>query len=275
VTATQERTLVLTAAIVLTIALTIVDAQLDPAIRLEVLYVVPILAATWVGGLRWGVPLTLVSLIGGLVGDVGNTGIAVLVWNTSGELVVIVLLVFGANRLHGALDEQRSLATIEPLTGLLNRRAFTAAVTRELARSRRRGGPSSLVFIDLDGLKEINDRAGHVAGDGALIAVAGAAARSIRGTDLAARLGGDEFALFLPDTDAEAARHVITRMQTDLADHAPPRPSSISVGIVTQPEPLFDLDQLIGKADQLMYEAKRAGGNAIRVAALTRDATTA
>jgi diguanylate cyclase (GGDEF)-like protein len=259
VNATQARTLVLAAAIAMTVAVTLLDARLDPAIRLEVLYVVPILAATWVGGLRWGVPLAMLSLVGGALGDTGDTTTAVLAWNTGGELVVIVVLVFGADWLRHMLDEQRALATTDPLTGLLNRRAFAVAVTRELARSRRRPTPSSLVFFDLDGLKVINDRSGHGAGDKALICVADAANGSIRGTDLAARVGGDEFALFLPDTDAASARGVVARMQDELSLHPPHPQSSINVGIVTQAGPLFDLDHLIREADQLMY-----GGQALR-----------
>ena len=109
-------------------------------------------------------------------------------------------------------EEARRLARVDPLTGLGNRRAFNEALEREAARSERNRVPLTLVVVDLDGFKEINDRFGHIKGDECLRDVAGVIDAEVRRPDACFRWGGDEFALVLPDTDSQGAELVVRRL---------------------------------------------------------------
>lgn len=107
----------------------------------------------------------------------------------------------------------RQLAGQDELTGVSNRRAFNDALQREASRCKRTGGSLAVLYVDLDGLKLVNDRHGHRAGDEAIRAVAEACVEMVRGSDLVARLGGDEFAVLLPDVDTKGGEIVRERMR--------------------------------------------------------------
>ena len=164
-----------------------------------------------------------------------------------------------------AAERARRLAMTDPLTGLRNRRAFEEAL--KVAYEQQR--PFSVVYIDLDGFKGINDRFGHDAGDKALQHAAGAFLRAVRDIDTTARLGGDEFALLLPSADGAAAERVAERGRTELQavtrDHPDWTGLGASFGIATRTE-AGTASGLIELADKAMYSAKRAGGDRVAVA---------
>ena len=164
---------------------------------------------------------------------------------------------------HEALEQLEHRSVTDPLTGLFNRYHFDATMTREIARCRRYGVPLSLLLVDVDRLKLMNDRWGHHAGDQALGRVAVAIQKSLRGTDIAARLGGDEFAIILPDTDAVAGLIVATRIRRNLVENASTM-VTVSGGLVELPR---DVDvstaQLMLVADHALYAAKNSGGNCV------------
>jgi diguanylate cyclase (GGDEF)-like protein len=130
---------------------------------------------------------------------------------------------------------------------------------RERLRALRNGHPLTIAYFDIDGLKKVNDRFGHQAGDHLLLSFVAAVVASIRAYDIFARLGGDEFVLILPATDQREALGAVTRIQDHLVGHQPPL--SVSVGMVTYSAPTDPLDSLLQTADNLMYQAKRSGGN--------------
>ncbi len=136
----------------------------------------------------------------------------------------------------------------DELTGLVNRRGLTAAV-RSWPPD---GGPVSLLYVDLDDLKVINDGLGHAAGDDAIRAVAATLRAVVRATDVVARLGGDEFVVALPACEESAARRLASRVHAAL-----PAPLSASIGLVTVPRADFRLDEVIEHADRSMYDDKR------------------
>lgn len=141
----------------------------------------------------------------------------------------------------------RTLAFTDPLTGLPNRRAFDLDLARESSRAQRHGRRLSLAIIDVDGLKRINDRHGHTAGDSHLRAVAHALRSSLRLEDVAYRIGGDEFAVILPDTSSEDAAFLRTR----LAQAGAP---ALSIGLATFPdEPIGVLTET---ADGRLYAGR-------------------
>lgn len=158
-------------------------------------------------------------------------------------------------------EEARRQSITDPLTGLLNRRGFDALAGPELIRARRRGSTCVLVFIDLDGLKSVNDRLGHAAGDAIIVLAAMLLKKVFRGTDFVARLGGDEFAVLAPDT-GDAAASIRRRLSAAVAElSANPileAQLGFSIGLLScPPEGRETLGELLARADGLMYADKQ------------------
>ena len=173
-----------------------------------------------------------------------------------GTAVVVRLLSERIERLIGALD---AAARQDRLTSLPNRRAFEEQFAREGARAGRSGRPLALLLADVDRFKEINDRWGHAAGDAALVAVADVFRETLRTCDTPARIGGDEFVVLLPDTDADGAQVVATRLVEAVtargADAA--LRLALSFGIAVQQPGGGSLDDVMRTADMALYAAKR------------------
>jgi diguanylate cyclase (GGDEF)-like protein len=173
-------------------------------------------------------------------------------------------------RTHALEDANRRLEAMsrtDSLTGLLNRRAFLEECERELHRAARGGQPCSVVMIDLDHFKQINDRYGHGAGDELLKSGAMSLRSVLRAEDLVARWGGEEFVFFLPNTDADAAARVAEKARKTLAGMVPAGAGpSVSVtgsfGIATH-RIGRTLEATIAAADQALYRAKETGRNRV------------
>jgi diguanylate cyclase (GGDEF)-like protein len=164
-----------------------------------------------------------------------------------------------------AVDE----ALTDSLTGLANRRALDARLELELERSRRSGQPLSVLMVDIDHFKHINDRHGHAAGDAVLRRLAGILREEIRGIDLAARYGGEEFVLLLPATASAAAYAVAERIRQAVAREVFVVPDErtlrvqVSIGIACFPDDDPEGDHLLQRADEALYAAKGAGRNRV------------
>ncbi len=174
----------------------------------------------------------------------------------------------GALRMATLVEESRWMATTDALTGLLNRRAFLESTGREVARSKRYNDDLSVILLDVDHFKLINDRRGHAAGDMVLAAVGQLLNQAVRTCDIVARWGGEEFVLVLPSTSLEGAQQVAERVR-DLLENAgirdgngDPIPVTASFGVATYT--LGDtLEQVIDRADRAMYLAKSDGRNRV------------
>jgi diguanylate cyclase (GGDEF)-like protein/PAS domain S-box-containing protein len=155
-----------------------------------------------------------------------------------------------------------NISIVDDLTGLYNRKGFLALADHRVKLAYRTGEPFSIAFVDLDGLKSINDTLGHQAGNRALVDAAGILKDSFRQSDIVARLGGDEFAVFVAEAEEAKIANIVGRIQEHLAaaNAAPERDYhlSFSLGVVSSRSAKdSDLETLLGRADKLMYEHKR------------------
>ena len=178
-------------------------------------------------------------------------------------LSVVTLLAI----LHETLERESSHARTDPITGAANARAFYEAAEVEISKLKRYGRPFTVLYLDVDDLKRINDVNGHAAGDRALAASVSTLRRSVRAGDTVARLGGDEFAVLLAEADPAAAIIASQRVQSALRQNVGnQQPVTYSIGVLTCIAAPVSVDTLIDLADNLMYEAKRDGKDATRLA---------
>jgi diguanylate cyclase (GGDEF)-like protein len=156
-------------------------------------------------------------------------------------------------------DQVRSMAISDPLTGLANYRRLIAVIESELDRSRRTHRPFSIVLLDMDGLKTINDKYGHLVGSRSLVRLSKILRNHSRAIDTPARYGGDEFALVLPEAPREIATRVSTRIRERLSTDAEEPALSVSAGIAAYPEDGDTAEKLLGAADRALYRMKHRG----------------
>jgi len=155
-------------------------------------------------------------------------------------------------------EEVYKLAVLDPLTGLYNRRSGEQRLAQEMSRSTRNGHPLTILALDLDDLKQVNDRFGHPAGDELIRAFADRLNKAIRGSDVAVRLGGDEFLVLLPECKPDGARHVVSRLSgLEVEFKGQSVEVSFSAGW-TDFAPGESADELLRRADDALYANKRA-----------------
>jgi two-component system cell cycle response regulator len=189
---------------------------------------------------------------------------------------VMAALEPGAIALDNAVRMQRAeeLSVTDDLTQLYNSRYLSQVLRRETKRAIRSSRPVSVLFIDLDGFKSINDTHGHLFGSRALVEAAGVIRACARETDVVSRFGGDEFALVLPDTGSDGAVYVGERIRERLAAHRFLERDGLSialtasVGVATLPDVATTAEGLIQAADRAMYFVKDRGKNGIKAAAV-------
>ncbi len=164
---------------------------------------------------------------------------------------------------HRTVSALRAMSMTDELTGLYNQRGFMALAEQQLALANRTGQSLALFFIDLDGLKWVNDNVGHASGNELIAAAATVLNESFRTTDLIARVGGDEFAVLAIDASTTGGHMLLARIRTHIAHHNAesnaPCALSMSIGMSTfDPKTPRSLQELLAEADQLMYEAKNS-----------------
>jgi diguanylate cyclase (GGDEF)-like protein len=203
--------------------------------------------------------------------------VAIVGINITALILLAYVAMVIAREQRRARDAAIRLSTIDNLTGLFNRTFFFAAVEREIARSARSGRGFCLLMMDLDELKQINDRHGHFFGDRVLRGVGEVIRSGGRRIDTAARYGGDEFVVLLPETDptgayvlAEKIRLGVAELRVDVAGSI--LQPSISIGVVSYPEDGRTSDELMITADSSMYRSKRAGKNRVTGVPVMNDA---
>jgi len=193
---------------------------------------------------------------------------------------IAVFLTRSIGRLYRQVEEKnarlaesntllQALSTTDPLTELSNHRALLSTLKQELERAERYERPCSLLFLDLDHFKALNDGYGHAAGDAVLRAFAGILSATIRHMDTAGRWGGEEFVVILPEANAAEALDIAERIRQAVSlfsfDISGGLHLTCSVGVACYPEHGYDQDALLSAADQAMYGAKRLGRNQVRL----------
>ena len=181
-------------------------------------------------------------------------------------LLTVGFMVAATRRLQTILERR---ATHDPLTLVLNRRGFAEVYARQRAQLWRDARPMSLLSIDLDHFKSVNDRFGHATGDRVLIHVARQIGEALRETDYMARFGGEEFVVLLPDTLLERAQVVALRIQAALrqasySQHLPP--CTVSIGVACQTEADETLEGVLSRTDAALYRAKEKGRDRVELA---------
>ncbi|HEX8171744.1 MAG TPA: GGDEF domain-containing protein [Thermoanaerobaculia bacterium] len=248
------------------------DYATGPEIGLSLLYLMPVAAAGWFGGVASAILIGCAAGAVWLGADVALHDAAhlpVSLWNAFTRLVIYVsegvflaLLRRDRDMLRGLLHRETVLARTDAGTSLPNARAFLEVVDAELERVRLTGEPLCLAYVDLDHFKSINDRHGHATGDAVLQHVARALTLATRDADVVARLGGDEFGILLrrvePDQAAAVGQRVVTCVREIGDQHSEPMLGA-TVGIVHARTPPQNASELLHAADNAMYAGKSSG----------------
>ncbi len=239
-------------------------------IDFSLFYLIPIALVTWTVNQNAGLLLSFLSALVWFTAEyeTGQTYSYPIFhfWNTVIRAGSFIICTYLLAELQGSWRRARSMARTDFVTGVANARCFHEALEMELERIRRYPHPITVVYIDIDNFKLVNDCFGHQIGDDVLRCIAGELKAQLRSTDMIARLGGDEFALLLPSTAQAEARAVISKLQAYLAEAMKRRnwPVTLSMGAMTCVSPPYSTEQLLQTADQLMYEVKNSTKNAVR-----------
>ncbi|MBU6414541.1 MAG: GGDEF domain-containing protein [Planctomycetes bacterium] len=244
------------------------DKTTGPDTSIGVFYILPIVASAWALTRPIAYAVSAICAVA-WYGDSqplypAELDIFKFAWNMimlGGVFASLSLLVRAARIL---IDEQKRLAATDALTGLPNARAFKERLELDIARSHRANVPLTLVYIDCDNFKTVNDTLGHRIGDELLVSVGSALRQAVRTTDVAARIGGDEFALLLSDCDRIAADRVIgeVRRAVDaIALHQ--HTVTLSIGVATGMGASLTFAKFVDQADAALYQAKNSGRNQV------------
>jgi diguanylate cyclase (GGDEF)-like protein len=231
------------------------------------LYLLPIGFVTWFGGKKAGIIISMVCAT--LLSIHYFVDISIIsIWNILSTFAVFSIFSVMLTINHKMWLNERTLSQEDPLTGVMNIRAFYKRVEYEILLLKRKGLPFSIAYLDLDNFKTVNDRYGHKRGDELLKSLAINTVENLRKTDVVARIGGDEFAIFLPATDHDAVKVVMEKARERLhaLKESEQWETTFSIGVLTCTHGESELEELISLADSLMYEVKNNGKNNIRYA---------
>ena len=246
-----------------------VDSQIPTEVAISPLYLFPVAIVAWRGGRWWGLVMAVVATAqwfgAEIIAGVAYTSDLTYVWNPLMRFGTFALVALLLENVRRSSERYRALARTDSTTGILNSRTFQEGLAREVERARRHARPITLIYIDLDHFKQVNDRFGHSTGDTALAAVARELTARTRTNDLVARVGGDEFAVLLNEVDANLVPDAVTRLRQGLLDAmtASGWPITFSIGAVTFVTPPESAEAAIRAADAVMYRVKHSTRNAI------------
>ncbi|MEI6413273.1 MAG: diguanylate cyclase [Pseudomonadota bacterium] len=244
------------------------DFMTGNELSFSLFYLIPVVLVAWILGRTPGLAMSVIAAIVWVIVDILDgpyySNPMIHYWNGVVRLAFFATVALLLPALK-ALEYERRIARTDYLTGAANRRHFFEQLQSELDRSQRYKRPLTLVYIDLDGFKSVNDRFGHRIGDKLLCTMVGRAKSHLRKTDLLARLGGDEFILLLPEIGEDIAREMVPKIQSELLDEMQQNgwPVTFSIGTLTYRDGSVTADTLVKQTDHLMYSVKNSSKNAI------------
>ena len=259
--------LLITTAFIMSLLVGLLNLLRGSGVSSWVIYLAPISLVTWFTKKWIGFVMSFVCALTWFIADLMSKSsfsyTNVSYWNGMARFASFLVFTSILAALRRLLDHEKKSSRIDFLTGIKNRKCFIEVAEMELERVQRYNHPFSIVYIDLDNFKAINDSYGHNVGDSLLRVVARTIQDNIRATDTAARIGGDEFAILLPKTGPELAQVMTQRIQRVNSDtmHCLKWPVTLSMGVATFTEPPATVDDLLKKSDALMYSAKKNGKN--------------
>jgi diguanylate cyclase (GGDEF)-like protein len=239
-------------------------------ITLSLFYLVPIVLATWATDKKTGLFMSFMSALTLLGAEIaaGQTYSHPIFYflNTLVRAMFYIVVVYLVAELQKSRKEEQQAARTDFITGAVNARYFNELLQMEISRIRRYPHPITLVYVDVDNFKLVNDLFGHRIGDEVLRCIANEIKAQLRITDTVARLGGDEFVMLLPSTRQPEARVVVSKVYTHLNEKMRQRnwPVTFSMGAVTCEFSPYSAEQLVNMADELMYEVKNSTKNDVR-----------
>ncbi len=244
-----------------------VVAGLDYATRdlsVVIFYLVPIAFSVWYGGGWIGAIISAASVAAWHFSNLAWTQISYS--NIAEKLLFFLFTTAVLSKLKHSLALSYRLSRTDPLTGLLNRLSFYELLSLEIKLSRRYAHPVTLLYLDADNFKAVNDLQGHQTGDRVLRIIGSTLRETLRSTDLVARIGGDEFCVFLPETDAERAAAVCSVLHEKLNQELARGgwAVTVSIGMATFLHPPRNVDEVIYQSDKLMLGVKKRGKNAVQ-----------
>jgi diguanylate cyclase (GGDEF)-like protein len=264
-----QKVLVSFLCILLVVLIGVIDYMTGYELAFSLFYLAPIGLATWNSGRDMGLLVSILSagvwyLADAFSGHVYSTPLIYL-WNTGIRLGFFAVVTILLSALRQSLDHERNLSRTDPLTGAANTRSFMELMQSEINRYERYRHPFTVVYLDLDNFKAVNDRFGHVVGDKTLHMIVTEIQKRLRKTDTVSRLGGDEFGLLLPETGQDAAQVVVKKIRSSILSAMQLRklPVTVSLGVVTCQGVPRSAENLIKMADDLMYSIKNHGKDGI------------
>jgi diguanylate cyclase (GGDEF)-like protein len=253
--------------VLLLILIGCIDYQVDPEIFLSILYLLPIAFITWFVRKEAGFLACILSAIAWFITNENSqqteSRFLVPYWNASVSLMFFFTVAYLLSKWRNALEQEKEFARIDSTTAVANKRLFFELARLELKKAQRYRHPLTVVYIDIDDFKKINDIWGKKVGDHLLQIAAETIKQNIRETDIIGRLGGDEFAIILPGSGYEPANIVSCRVQRELLDAMQKNEwcATFSMGAVTFVNPPNSVDEMIHKVDRLVYLIKYNGKN--------------
>lgn len=266
----QDKSRLLGVAIILVILIGYVNHLAGVEISVSILYLLPVSLVSWFVGRREGGFIALASSASwyAVEWSLGRhySHPAIFYWNLTGMFSFFLIINFGLSGFRKALEKEKKLSRGDSLTGVTNSRYFFDLVEREFERSRRYGHPMTLIYLDCDNFKELNDKFGHQIGNRFLQILATTLKSNTRDIDIVARLGGDEFAILMPETGEQIVPHAIQQLHNRLVNalHKMGWPVTLSMGAAIHLDPPASAEDLIKNADRLMLQAKGEGKNRVQ-----------
>ncbi len=265
---TYSKSFIIGLGLLLILLIWAVDYGIIIDLSLSIFYLVPIVLLTWYVSRSCGIFASGVCSLCWILADLRAKKYLfawVPWWNTGVRLGFFLIVTYLLWELKAAYEKEKNLARTDELTQAINRRYFQELLAWEIKRSNRYQHSLTLAYFDIDNFKIINDRWGHYEGDRLLQLVVNTVNAHVRETDIVARLGGDEFALLLPETDYEAAKAVLQRVQKHLllAMNLANYSVSFSIGALTYRVLPDSVDSMVEQVDRLMYTVKNDGKNGL------------